>query len=364
MKHDPALIGAPVHVYNQSWVDPTMPRAGFIDGFSEDAGMFSVTVDTSNADHRRGTALRVYLRRCLVVQSLADRPVGVDVVAVLRPGVVVNTAEPVRPTESLAVVAGGKAPSERTPGTTAPVLPEYTEDPDEDQEDAGPDPEPPPPARQHAAKAPAKPAKKAAGKKVSKKAPAKPTKTPAPRARVIEPLPPGVSPGDQGPEAPGFPGSGVAGIVPEKPGIGADGDPIAMRPPTQETRPPIDQLMASPSWKIVEELTQSHRVAATRTGQKELSVFLPEEDRPVAKVLWISAKPNPQGGPPVGGGFCIKIRDRGGRCSITLAEGMRDPAHVQRELSRMARAVRAAGRADPGDWGSSHANMQSELAAE
>lgn len=380
MKHDHALIGAPVHVFDAGWPDSTRPRAGFIDGFAADQGMFSVTVEMAFADQQGGLAPRQYKRRCLVVQDLADRPVGVDLVAVLRGGLV-NTAQPVQVTEALTTQP---APSRRTldkaAGLAVPPagLPEYSDDDDDDEteaadEDHAPAPEPTPPEK------PATKAKKATKKAPAKKSPAKPAPAPkpAPKAQAprptIEPRPPGFD-GD-GPEAPGFGAVGGPRIVSEgATAVGAESDAAPLTPGATigdatprsagESRSPIDQLIGSTTWKIVADLAQSHSVGVARTGQKELSLSLPDEDKPVAKVLWISARPGHSTAAPTGGGFCLKIRDRGGRCSITLAENLRLPAELQRELSRMARAIRAAARAEAGDWGSSAANMQSELAAD
>lgn len=363
--HDPAMIGQRVHVYNANWPDFQIPRAGFIDGYAVDRGMFSVTVETSVADHRRGMAPRIYLARCLVAPSLEDRPVGVEVLAVLQsPAGLPQPAT--KPT--LDTLNRGLSLASQT-------LPDYSDD-----EELTEDPEEP--------EKPTKPTKPKAGKKAKPRPQPEPEPSAKPSKRgktgqagipvdQAEPLPPGFRSTKDGPEAPSFGVTTGPRVVQQDQNADDDGDDLAdiMTPgggvestdpprvdPSQESRTPIDQLMANPTGRLLKDLGEQAKLTLARTGTKELSFIREGEEKPIGRLVWISQRPGAKPG-EASHGFAFKIRDRGGRCSITVAEHLRMPAEIQAAILKFAKAILAGVKAKPDDWASSHQNMISALSS-
>lgn len=94
MKHSPALIGVPVHVYRHEWQRPDIPRAGFITGFGSDKGLFTVMVlHCPVLDMRKSLPPLGFLEHCLVVDDPDDTPIGVTQYARLRPHISVSAPE-------------------------------------------------------------------------------------------------------------------------------------------------------------------------------------------------------------------------------------------------------------------------------
>lgn len=319
MNHDHEMIGLPVHVYSMEWPEPDRPRAGFVDGYGGDKGLFSVTVEMSLSDQRRGMAPRVYLPNVLVIQRREHRPIGVERYAVLR-SAIINQAAPSVTTGQMAVVHNLGPATDETP---EPPLAKIQR-----------------PAVQPTAEVqPIPPALKIG-----------PAET-APAAPKIGPdgvpivLPPGMD--DDGPDAPGSVGGpGHAPEIPNNsPAVG---------------KAVIDQLMATPAWQLVAAVEDLNIHKAT---DREIILTFKDDDKPVARVFWTPRTKSPAEVQTDPYGFSIKTRDRGGRCSVTLAEHISEPIKVDAAVRRLAGALQAASLATVGDYGSAAANIAAYLAA-
>lgn len=293
MKHSPDLIGSIVQVFRTDWKFPRLPRAGLIVGFHEDEGLFEVMLFHNYAiDQRQGGLPALGIKGRVL---LVDDPDDIPV-GVSDYAVLhndVRASSPLRLASELIIGGDGEKP--------------------QDTQDHVPEPEKK--ATQNKPKA----TKKAPPKKKpqSKKAPSK-KKAPPPKADEHEKIHK-----EQGTKT----------------------------RPAGET--PAQIMLNSREFEPIHLIDGA---TAIETGAKEISIEREGEDRPIAKLLYVSASTG-HGDP----GWTIKTRDQTGRCTVKLGSGMASPAQVAPSLECLHNCVHLAMQADPGDYTSAAGNMQAAI---
>lgn len=146
--------------------------------------------------------------------------------------------------------------------------------------------------------------------------------------------------------------------LPEEPAPPAK-EPQEPERPVGET--PIARFTGSKDFK--KHIGSLAGVVGMPTGTNELTLMIEDDEKPIARVIYIPPKTAPNEPQTEPFGFTIKLRDASGRCSRTLDEHINHPDAMRPALAALANAIKLAMTADLGDFGSTTANMTDAINA-
>lgn len=142
-------------------------------------------------------------------------------------------------------------------------------------------------------------------------------------------------------------------------------DQFSDQPDDQPSRPvgetPVQRLVSSDDWQ--KQIMSIAGVAPMTISGKEMVLMIEDDDKPIARIVYIPPKAAPNEPQTDPYGFTIKLRDRNGRCTKMLDSNINHPDIMKRTLSTLSKAIRLAMTAERGDFASAASNMDAAVNA-